>query len=122
MKTSLTTAPWPRAERLHHRGADRTVFVDLPAGPPRAEALFRLGECFRNQNQPANAERYYREVVDRHPKSDSSANAAYWLGVLSYNNKEFKAAATYFGFCEVRTTEPKVKLKLHSPRPSPLPW
>ena len=83
---------------------------NYPAGRHVPEALFRLGECFRNQNQPGNAERYYREVVDRHPKSDAAANAAYWLGVLSYNNKDFKAAATYFGFCEVRTAEPKVKL------------
>ena len=83
---------------------------NYPQGRHVPEALYRLGECFRNQNQPANAERYYREVVDRHPKSDSSANAAYWLGVLSYNSKDFKAAATYFGFCEVRTAEPKVKL------------
>lgn len=75
-----------------------------------AEAMFRLGECYRNQGQMGEGERYYREVVDRFPKSEFSSYAAYWLGVVSYNNKDFKGAATYFAYCETRATVAKVKL------------
>lgn len=75
-----------------------------------AEAMFRLGECYRNQGQMPQGERYYREVVDKFPKSEFSSYAAYWLGVSSYNNKDFKGAATYFAYCETRATVAKVKL------------
>jgi len=82
----------------------------FPQGAHVAEALFRLGECYRNQGRPQDAEKYYREVVDRHAKSEFAANSAYWLGVMSFNASDFKAAATFFGFCEGKATEPKVKL------------
>ncbi len=81
-----------------------------PQGRHVPDALYRLGECFRNQNRTADAERYYHEVVDRHPKTPAAINASYWLGALNYNNKDFKGAATYFGFCEAKSSEPKVKL------------
>ena len=70
----------------------------FPSGTHVAEALFRLGECYRNQGRMPEAERYYREVVDRHEKSEFSANSAYWLGVAAFNANDFKAAATFFGF------------------------
>ena len=82
----------------------------FPQGGHVAEALFRLGECYRNQARMPEGERYYREVVDRFPKSEFSSYAAYWLGVVSYNNKDFKAAAAYFSYCETRATVAKVKL------------
>lgn len=82
----------------------------FPQGRHVAESLFRLGECYRNQGQMPEGERYYREVVDRFPKSEFSSYAAYWLGVVAYNNKDFKGAATYFAYCETRATVAKVKL------------
>ncbi len=81
-----------------------------PQGRHVGEVLFRLGECYRNQGRLADAERYYREVVDRYPKDEYASYAAYWLGVSSYNNKDFKGAATYFGYCETRATAARVKL------------
>jgi len=82
----------------------------FPSGAHVAEALFRLGECYRNQSRMPEAERYYREVVDRHAKSEFAANSAYWLGVVSFNANDYKAAATFFGFCEGKATVAKVKL------------
>ena len=82
----------------------------FPQGSHAAEALFRLGECYRNQGRAPESERYYREVVDKHAKSEFAANSAYWLGVMSFNSNDFKAAATFFGFCEGKATVAKVKL------------
>lgn len=82
----------------------------FPAGKYVAEALFRLGECYRNQNRLPDAERYYRQVVDKHAKTEFSANSAYWLGVMSFNANDYKAAATFFGFCEGKASVEKVKL------------
>lgn len=81
----------------------------FPAGKHVADALYRLAECNRNLQRMDDAARYYREIVDKHAKSSVSANAAYWLGVISYNGGDFKAGATFFGFCESHADNAKVK-------------
>ncbi len=74
------------------------------------EVLFRLGECYMNQNKLTEAERYYSEVVNRYPKADIAPSAAYRLAASRYNTGDFKAAATFFNFCELKTLVPRVKL------------
>lgn len=80
-----------------------------PAGRHLSEALFKLAECYRSTDRIGEAERYYREVMDKHPKSESAPLAAYWLGGISLKNNDYKAAATFFGFCASRSENPKVK-------------
>jgi tetratricopeptide (TPR) repeat protein len=75
-----------------------------------SEALFRLGECYMNQNKQTEADRYYAEVVNRYPKDDIAASAAYRLAASRYNAGDFKAAATYFNFCELNTKVSRVRL------------
>ncbi|MDB6116558.1 MAG: Tetratricopeptide repeat-containing protein [Verrucomicrobiaceae bacterium] len=81
-----------------------------PQGKQVPWALFRLGECYRFEGKTEEFQRCYREVVDRYPKSEAAPNAAYWLGVSSYNGGDFKAAASYFALCESKTEVPAVKL------------
>lgn len=81
-----------------------------PQGRLVPQALFRLGECYRLDGKSEEFQRYYREVVDRYPKSDVAPNAAYWLGVSSYNALDFKSAASYFALCEAKSEVPAVKL------------
>ncbi len=80
-----------------------------PGGSHTPDALFKLAECYRLTDRIDEAERYYREVVDKHPKSEPSALAAYWLGGISLKGNDYKAAATFFGFCATRSENPKVK-------------
>jgi TolA-binding protein len=75
-----------------------------PTGRHAADALFRLGECYLNQGQQDEAGRCYREVVNRFPKAVISPYAALRLGVLRYNAEDFKAATTFFNFCESKST------------------
>ncbi len=81
-----------------------------PQGKMVPQAMFRLGECYRLEGKSEEFQRCYREVVDRYPKSDVAPNAAYWLGVSSYNAMDFKAAASYFALCESKSEVPAVKL------------
>lgn len=75
-----------------------------------AMCLFRLGECHVNQNQAAEAERFYAEVVNRYPSSEGAPSAAYRLGAMRFNTKQFAESAQYFTFCESRTTFQQIKL------------
>ncbi len=79
-----------------------------PNGQHVPDALYRLGECQRNLQRSDDAFRYYREVVDKHPKAAIAPNAAYWLGVIAYTAGDYKSGATYFGFCATHTDTPKV--------------
>lgn len=82
-----------------------------PGGRHVAQSLFRLGECYLNQNQMADAERCYREVVNRFAKDAMAPYAALRLGVLNYNKQEFRAASTYFNFCETKSTVPTLTVQ-----------
>ncbi len=75
-----------------------------------AMSLFRLGECFVNQNQAAEAERYYVEIVNRYPTSEGAPSAAYRLGAMRFNTRQFAESAQFFTFCESRTTFQQIKL------------
>ena len=95
-----------------------------PAGKQVALALFRIGECYMQQRQLAQAASYYEEVVNRYPSSEGAPSAAYRLGAMAFNqamneaNSGNKAAATprlkeavkYFNFSEARTAIPEAKL------------
>ena len=75
-----------------------------PDGRHGSEALFRMGECYLYQSKLDEAGRAYRDVVNRFPKAEVAPYAALRLGVLSYNRQDYKGAATYFTFCETKTT------------------
>jgi TolA-binding protein len=81
-----------------------------PGGRHVPMCLFRLGECFVNQNQVADAEKYFIEVVNRYPASDGAPSAAYRLGAIRFNDKKFDESAKYFAFSEAKSSFSEVKL------------
>ncbi len=83
---------------------------DYPSGRHVATALFRIGECYMKQNQMKAAETYYEEVVKRYPESEGAPSAAYRLGALRFNARDFDQSARMFSFSESRSKLPQVRL------------
>ena len=95
-----------------------------PSGKRVADALFRVGECYREQRQLKEATSYWEEVVNRHPNSESAPSAAYRLGAVAFNQGQntassgdkngarpsLLAAARFFTFCVDKTKMPEAKL------------
>lgn len=83
---------------------------NYPSGAHVPLALFRIAECYMKQNQLKVAETYYMEVVNRYPNSEGAPSAAYRLGAMRFNIKDFEGSAKYFALCETKTTLPQVRL------------
>jgi len=83
---------------------------NYPSGRHVALALFRIGECYMNQKQLKVAETYYEEVVNRYPNSEGAPSAAYRLGAMCFNDRNFDQAARHFAFCETKSALPQVRL------------
>lgn len=83
---------------------------NYPSGAQVPLALFRIGECYMKQNQLKVAEAYYIEVVSRYPNSDGAPSAAYRLGAMRFNAKDFEESARQFAFAEAKSPLPQVRL------------
>jgi tetratricopeptide (TPR) repeat protein len=59
----------------------------LPAEDLIAQLLLGLGHSAFARERWDEAERRFREVVDRYPKSDAAPEALYWAGVARYKGK-----------------------------------
>ena len=95
-----------------------------PNGRRVADALFRIGECYREQRMLKQAASYWEEVVNRYPSSEGAPSAAYRLGAIAFNNAQneinngnkagakpgLETAARFFAFCESRSKSPEAKL------------
>lgn len=82
----------------------------FPSGSHVPMCLFRLGECYVNQNQVIDAEKYFLEVVNRYPSSEGAPSAAYRLGAIRFNGKNFDESAKYFALSESKSPFPQIKL------------
>jgi len=56
----------------------------LPAGDFIAQILLGLGKSAFTRGDFADAERRYREIVDKYPSTDAGPEALYWAGVARY--------------------------------------
>lgn len=83
---------------------------NYPTGRHVPVALFRIGECYIKQDQLKVAETYYEEVVNRYPNSEGAPSAAYRLGAMRFNARDFDQSARMFALCESRTPLPQVRL------------
>lgn len=83
---------------------------NYPSGRHVPLALFRIGECYMNQQQLKVAETYYQEVVNRYPNSEGAPSAAYRLGAMMFNDRNFDQSARMFALCETKSTLPQVRL------------
>ena len=80
------SAHWtPTLLELDHEGAEQhRIEGFLEADDLLAQLTLGLGKAaFKNKNWQ-EAERRFREVVDRYPKSDAAPEALYWAGVSRY--------------------------------------
>ena len=56
----------------------------LPADDFMAQLLLGLAKAAFARGQFTDAERLYREVLERHPNTDAAPEAQYWAGVSRY--------------------------------------
>jgi hypothetical protein len=59
----------------------------LPSEDLMAQLLLGLGHSAFSRERWEEAERRFREVVERFPKSDAAPEALYWAGVARYKGK-----------------------------------
>lgn len=81
-----------------------------PSGRHVPTSLFRIGECYMKLDQLKVAETYYEEVVNRYPNSEGAPSAAYRLGALRFNARDFDQSARLFALCESKSPLPQVRL------------
>lgn len=130
---AIPVGPPPTAAPARPKGPDRDLFdyatmiyergehtlaaqsfgqylQNYPSGADVPMAMFRLGECYLKMENQRVAETYYREVVDRFPNSEGAPSAAYRLGALRFNARDFAEAARQFALCETKSPLPQVRL------------
>jgi Tetratricopeptide repeat/Thioredoxin-like domain len=66
----------------------------LPGEEFLAQLTLGLGHLAFQAGRWSDAERFFREVVDRFPKSDAAPEALYWAGVSRYKETKDPAALT----------------------------
>ena len=64
----------------------------LPADDFLAQLLLGLGHAAMAQGQFSEAERRFREIIDRLPQTDAAAEALYWSGVARFKATNDPAA------------------------------
>jgi hypothetical protein len=88
------SAPWtPTILVLDTDGVERhRIEGFLPASDFVAQLTLGLGQLAFKRHDWSEAERRFREVVERHPESEAAAEAQYWEGVARYKKSGDAAA------------------------------
>jgi outer membrane protein assembly factor BamD (BamD/ComL family) len=88
------SAQWtPTLLVIDHTGAERhRVEGFLPADDLLAELTLGLGHSAFARSEFAEAEKRFREVLERFPNSEVAAEAQYWAGVSRYKATNDAAA------------------------------
>jgi hypothetical protein len=92
-------APWtPTLLVLDPSGTERhRIEGFLPAEDLLSQLTLGLGHSAFGREQWDQAERRFREVVDRYPRSEAAPEALYWAGVSRYKGKGDAAALAETG-------------------------
>lgn len=64
----------------------------LPADDFLAQVSLGLAKVSFSRNDFADAERRYRDIVEKHPDTETAPEALYWAGVSKYKNTNDPAA------------------------------
>lgn len=93
------SAPWtPTLLVLDQEGTERhRIEGFLPADDLLAQLTLGLGHSAFARQQWEEAERRFREVVDRFPGTEAAPEALYWAGVARYKAKGNAAALAETG-------------------------
>jgi TolA-binding protein len=81
-----------------------------PGAPGRASAYFYLGQCYRALNRPPAARSAFQSVLDEHPDSEFAGPAAYGVGEILFNQREYAGAVALFNRSATKTKEPALAL------------
>jgi TolA-binding protein len=81
-----------------------------PGAAGRASAYFYLGQCYRSLNRPPAARSAFQSVLDEHPESEFAGPAAYGVGEILFNQREYAGAAALFQRSATKTKEPALAL------------
>lgn len=79
--------------------------VNLEAG------WFRLGECYLQTGQTADAEKTFSFVIGTFKKGPFVGSAAYRVAVFKYNAKDYRNAVAYFELAEKNLSSPEGRLQ-----------
>lgn len=86
------------------------IFIrENPKSPNIQSGWFRLGECYLQVRQVKDANTTFQHIVKTFSGGPYVGSAAYRLAVLSFNEKDYKNASTYFGVAEKELTSGEAK-------------
>jgi TolA-binding protein len=90
----LYNAQWtPTVLIVDGKGEERhRIEGFLPAEDFLSQLTIGLAHTARAHNAFADAERWYRDVVDKYPESETAPEALYWAGVSKYKGSDDPAA------------------------------
>jgi TolA-binding protein len=83
----------------------------FPRSPNAQSAWFRLGECYLQVGQAEDAITTFRYVIDAFKQGPFVGSAAYRIGVLKYNAKDFVAAIPNFALAVGHLSSPEARLQ-----------
>lgn len=83
---SRFSAQWTPTVLIVDEGGEERYRLEgfLPADDFLAQLKLGLGHAAFARSDFAEAERYFRDVVASHPKTDAAPEALYWAGVARY--------------------------------------
>ncbi|MDQ2918940.1 MAG: tetratricopeptide repeat protein, partial [Verrucomicrobiota bacterium] len=76
----------------------------------RGSAFFYLGECYRSLGKTSAARAAFQSVLDDYGDSDFAGPAAYGVGEILFNQKDYTSAAGLFHRSSARAKEPTLAL------------
>ncbi|MDQ6913337.1 MAG: tetratricopeptide repeat protein, partial [Verrucomicrobiota bacterium] len=82
----------------------------FPSAPGRASAFFYLGQCYRSLGKTAPARTAFQNVLDDYGESDFAGAAAYGVGEILFNQKDYTSAAGLFHRSSAKAKESALAL------------
>ncbi len=82
----------------------------FPSASGRASAFFYLAECYRSLGKTAAARTAFQNVLDDYGESDFAGAAAYGVGEILFNQKDYTSAAGLFHRSSAKAKESALTL------------
>ncbi|MGZ5020047.1 MAG: tetratricopeptide repeat protein, partial [Chthoniobacterales bacterium] len=82
----------------------------FPGAPGRASAFFYLGECYRALGKTSAARQAFQSVLDEYGESEFAGAAAYGVGEILFNQKDYTSASGAFHRAAAKAKEPALAL------------
>ncbi len=86
---------------------------DNPGASGRPNALFSLGECYRNLNKSSSARANFQKVLNEYGESEFAGPAAYALAEMAFTQKNYAEALPLFHRSAAKSKDAAVALSAH---------